>query len=221
MIQSDHRRARDAATLDFYSRSADTYVASGPRGASRFLSTFLAMLRPNSRILELGCGGGRDAEAMFAAGFDVEPTDGTPEIAAEAAKRLGRQVRVMRFDELEVSAAYDAVWASASLLHVPRDALPDVLRRVFAALKPGGLHFASYKAGGAEGRDGFGRYFNYLSPADVARVYALSAPWSIESITEYQGGGYDGRPGPWVAIIARRPFPEQPKVPILPRKSSM
>ncbi len=217
MIQADHQRCRDAATLDFYSRSAETYVASGPGGASRFLATFLGMLRPNSRILELGCGGGRDAEAMIAAGFDVEPTDGTPEIAAEAAKRLGRPVRVMRFDELEMSAAYDAVWASASLLHVPRGALPDVLGRVFAALKPGGLHFASYKAGGAEGRDGFGRYFNYLSPGDAAQAYALSAPWRIESITEYQGGGYDGRLGPWVAIIAQRPFLEQPKTASLPR----
>lgn len=60
MAQSDPDNQRDAATLDFYSRSAETYVASGPGGASRFLSDFLSLLAPNSRVLELGCGGGRD-----------------------------------------------------------------------------------------------------------------------------------------------------------------
>ena len=111
----------------------------------------------------------------------------------------------MRFDELDEVEAYDAVWANASLLHVPRSALATVLKRVFVALKPGGLHFASYKAGGVEGRDAFGRYFNYLSPEEAAEAYARSAPWDVQSATEYQGGGYDGRQGPWVAIVAKRP----------------
>jgi cyclopropane fatty-acyl-phospholipid synthase-like methyltransferase len=48
------------------------------------------MLQPGARILELGCGGGRDAEAMVAAGFEVDPTDGTPEIARKAEERLGK-----------------------------------------------------------------------------------------------------------------------------------
>jgi SAM-dependent methyltransferase len=146
-------------------------LAAAPRGASRFLAAFLDMLPANSRILE----GGRDTEAMMAAGFDVDPTDGTPEIAQQAEWRLGRRVRVMRFDELDEDGTYDAVWASASLLHVPRTALPRVLKRIFEALKPGGLHFASYKAGGTEGRDSYGRYFNYLSPEDAADAYGRSA----------------------------------------------
>ena len=69
-------------------------------------------------------------------------------MAAKAEARLGRPVKVMRFDELSEVETYDAVWANASLLHVPRGALGDVLALVFAALKPNGLHFASYKAGG-------------------------------------------------------------------------
>jgi SAM-dependent methyltransferase len=191
--------------LRFYADTAETYTASGPGGASRGLATFLEKQRPGARILELGCGGGRDAEAMLAAGFDVDPTDGTPEIALKAEERLGRKVRVMRFDELEAVAAYDAVWANASLLHVPRDSLPEVLGRVFRALKPGGLHFASYKGGGSEGRDSHGRYFNYLSRAELLETYSRSAPWEVESVVEYVGGGYEGTQGPWVAITARRP----------------
>ncbi len=196
--------ASDAATLRFYANEAPVYAASGQGSVSRWLAGFLALLPPGARILELGCGGGRDAEAMIAAGFEVDATDGTPEIARKAEERLGRPVRVLRFDEIDASERYDAVWASASLLHVPRDVLPQVLGSVFDALKPGGLHFASYKGGGTEGRDRFGRYFNYLSRQQVEDAYGRSASWEVISVTEYRGGGYDGRQGPWTAITVRR-----------------
>jgi SAM-dependent methyltransferase len=197
--------ARDAATLRFYADEAPVYAASGPGGASRRLNPFLDLLAPGARILELGCGGGRDSEAMLARGFDVDATDGVEEIARQAEKRIARRVRVMRFDELDSVAEYDAVWAHASLLHVPRPALPSVLFGVFRALKPGGLHFANFKAGRAEGRDRFGRYFNYLSAEDVHAAYRRSADWEILSIVESVGGGYEGGQHPWVGITARRP----------------
>ncbi|MEM9633489.1 MAG: class I SAM-dependent methyltransferase [Pseudomonadota bacterium] len=198
--------AKDDPTLQFYSKEAPVYTASGKGGVSRHLEEFLRRLPGGARVLELGCGGGRDAEAMMAAGFDVEPTDGTPEIAARAEERLGRPVRVMRFDELCAEQSYDAVWANASLLHVPRGALPDILARVRAALRPGGLHYASFKAGDDEGRDAFGRYFNYLSRADLTECYRQSGDWETVSIVEYLGGGYQSTAeGPWIAITVRRP----------------
>jgi hypothetical protein len=100
----------DLPTLRFYAQSEQVYCASGPGGVSRNLHAFLGMLKPGACILELGCGGGRDAEAMIAAGFKVDPTDGTPEIARKAEERLGQPVRVMRFDELDAVETYDAVW---------------------------------------------------------------------------------------------------------------
>lgn len=197
--------AFDPATLAFYDGEAPTYVASGKDGASRSLAPFMEMLPAGARILELGCGGGRDAEAMLAHGFHVEPTDGSAAIAAKAEQRLGRAVRVMKFDELSDVEAYDAVWASASLLHVPNEALDGVLGRIYRSLRPGGLHFASYKAGGIPGRDKFGRYFNRPDRASLTEAYARSAPWEVISIIEYVGGGYEGGQGPWIAITARRP----------------
>ncbi len=195
----------DDATLRFYAVEAPVYVARSPDGASRHLHDFLDRLTPGARVLELGCGSGRDSQAMLARGFDADATDGTPEIAAQASARLGRPVRVLRFDELDAAEAYDAVWAHACLLHVPRAALPAVLGRVLRALRPGGLHFADFKGGGAEGRDGLGRYYNYLTAAEVEAAYRASGDWEVLSVEDYVGGGYDGRQGPWVAITARRP----------------
>ena len=194
----------DQATLDFYSVEAPVYAASGKAGVSRWLNDFMALLPEKGRVLELGCGGGIDAEAMLAHGFEVDPTDGTATIAAQAEQRLGRPVRVMRFDELSAIETYDAVWANASLLHVPREALSGVLRKVRRALKPGGLHFANYKAGDAAGRDSLGRYFNYYDRATLLDAYAASGSWDIISTSDYIGGGYESGQGPWIAITVRR-----------------
>lgn len=203
---SDSGLAFDPATLAFYDAEAPEYVASGKDGVSRWLARFMELLPPRARVLELGCGGGRDAEAMIAHGFDVEPTDGSTAIAAKAAQRLGRPVKVMKFDELSEVATYDAVWASASLLHVPSEALGRVLAQISRSLKPGGLHFASYKAGGIPARDRYGRYFNRPDRAALTEAYSRAASWEVISIVEYIGGGYEGGEGPWVAITARRPM---------------
>ncbi len=194
----------DSATLDFYTSEAPVYAASGPDGIARHLPLFLERLKPGARILELGCGGGRDAQHMIAQGFVVDATDGTAEIAAQAAQRLQRPVRVMRFDELSSVEEYDAVVASASLLHVPRLDLPQVIRQIWQALKPNGWHIASYKGGSTEGRDRFGRYFNYLDAAEIETVYANAGHWEKVEIISGMGGGYDGVQGPWHSITLRK-----------------
>ena len=202
---TDPVAAWDQATLTFYGHEAPAYVAKSKGGASRWLADFMQALPTGARILELGCGSGRDAEALLAHGFDVDATDGTPAMAAEAEQRLGRPVCIMRFDELSAVDAYDGIWANASLLHVPRAALSKMLALVLRALKPGGLHFASYKAGESAGRDILGRYYNYLDRNAVKHFYSRSGRWDILSVTDYVGSEYEGHPAPWISITARKP----------------
>lgn len=198
-------KSADEATLAFYASEAPDYVATGRGGINRHLDHFLTKLAPSSRVLELGCGSGRDAQAFLDAGHMVDATDGSAAMAAQAEARLGQPVQVMRFDQLEAVGSYDAVWASASLLHVPRAGLRDVLWRIHRALRPGGLHYASYKAGGAEGRDTLGRYYNYLTAAEAVTLYQSVGDWSVLEIFEYVGGGYDGAQGKWTALILEKP----------------
>ncbi|RYE83733.1 MAG: class I SAM-dependent methyltransferase, partial [Hyphomicrobiales bacterium] len=133
--------------------------------------------------------------------LDVSPTDGSPELAAQAQKRLGRPVSVLLFEDLVAEAAFDGVWANACLLHVPRPALPGIVARVHRALRPGGVFYASYKAGEAEGRDRFGRYYNYPD-ADWLRTAYGNAGWNRIDIEEDLGGGYDQEPTRWLHAIA-------------------
>jgi SAM-dependent methyltransferase len=194
----------DAATLTFYAHEAPVYVASRPDEIGARLTDFLRRLPVGGSILELGCGGGIEAAHMVAAGFDVDPTDGVPEMALRATARLGRPVRVMRFDELDVVERYDAVVANASLLHVPRAGLVDILSRVWRALKPGGWHLASYKTGGPDGFDELGRYYNRPSALQTDEFYREAGDWDVYDVEESLERGYVGKPSAWLTIVAQK-----------------
>jgi SAM-dependent methyltransferase len=196
----------DAKTLAFYHDEAEAYATRPSRGETsdrRRLWTFLSALPQGAAILELGCGGGQDSEAMLTAGFDVTPTDGSVEIARQAEKRLGRPVGVLLFSDLCSVDSYDGVWANACLLHVPRDDLPGIIGRVHAALRPGGVFHASFKAGEAEGRDRFDRYYNYPSAEWLREAYD-PARWAAIDIAEWDGGGYDGVATAWLCVTATK-----------------
>jgi cyclopropane fatty-acyl-phospholipid synthase-like methyltransferase len=79
----------DEATLQFYRGHAEAYAGREITSRKARLSSFLKLLPPGGRILELGCGAGGDTAEMLARGFDVRATDGSPEMAAVASKRLG------------------------------------------------------------------------------------------------------------------------------------
>ncbi|SEI99140.1 Methyltransferase domain-containing protein [Sphingobium sp. AP50] len=194
----------DEQTLCFYANEAQAYAARYAEAHSRSLDRFLATLSASARILELGCGGGRDSAAMIELGFDAVATDGSPQMAAEASKRLGRPVRTLLFGELDEIAEYDGVWANACLLHVPFAHLPDIIRRIHCALRPGGSFYANYKTGRAEGRDKFGRYYNNPTEAALLTCYAEAADWGAIEIDSSTGLGYDDQPTDWLAIFAKR-----------------
>jgi SAM-dependent methyltransferase len=193
----------DDDTLRFYADNAATYAQHRTRPSGPHLDAFLAALQPGARILELGCGNGMDAAYMLAEGFDVDATDGTPELVAEARRHVGDKARVMRFEQLDSVANYDGVWACASLLHVLAVTLPDILARIHRALRPGGVFVASFKGGTGEGRDGIGRYYNYPSPEGLEAAYH-AAGWTDLTLETKMGSGYDALPTQWLWMTARR-----------------
>ena len=168
------------------------------------LTAFLALLPPGARILELGCGAGGDTAEMLARGFDVRPTDGSPEMAAVASKHLGRTVETLLFHDLDEVEAYDGVWANACLLHVPRNELADVLARIWRALKPAGYFYASYKEGDGDGRDTLNRYYNYPSQDWLRATYADAGNWSSLSIESGEVIGFDDKMASMLFVVARK-----------------
>lgn len=193
----------DDPTLRFYAENAATYAEHVTTPTGERLTAFLALVPPGGKILELGCGNGRDAAHMLSLSFDVDPTDGTPELAADAERRIGRPVRILRFEQLDAIAAYDGIWACASLLHAPASDLVDILGRIHRALRPGGTFTASFKSGTGEGHDSLGRYFNYPSAESLRADYA-AAGWDGVMLETQMGSGYDAKPTEWLWVTARQ-----------------
>lgn len=116
---------------------------------------FLAFLKPGCRIIDLGCGSGRDSLAFHRMGYAVTSVDGSEGMCRIARRNTGLEVRHLMFSELDYDAEFDAAWAFASLLHLPSSELPGILARIRRALVPGGVLLMSFKEGDFEGeRDG-------------------------------------------------------------------
>jgi SAM-dependent methyltransferase len=193
----------DDDTLQFYRRNAEAYAGWAKAPSSR-LKGFLALLPPGGSILELGCGAGNHSAEMLAAGFNLRATDGSPEMAGIASKRLGHPVEAMLFDELDEHEAYDGIWASACLLHVPREELAGILVRIHRALKFDGLFYASYKVGEGDGRDSLGRYYNYASPEWLQATYGAAGPWSPISSGTSEIKSFDDAPATMLHLVVRK-----------------
>jgi SAM-dependent methyltransferase len=193
----------DEATLQFYRRNAQSY-ADWAKAPSARLTGFLGLLPPDGSILELGCGAGNHAAEMLARGFVLRATDGSPEMAEVASQRLNHPVEVMRFDQLDAHQAYDGVWASACLLHVPRDELAEIFARIHRALKNDGVFYASFKIGEGGGRDSLGRYYNYPSPDWLETTYAAAGAWRLLTSETSEIKSFDETPATMLHLVVRK-----------------
>jgi SAM-dependent methyltransferase len=194
----------DDATLQFYRQNAEAYAKREITSRHARLTKFLAALPQGAAILELGCGAGGDSAEIIARGYDVTPTDGSPEMAEVASRRLGRPIGTLLFHELDSVDAYDGIWANACLLHVPRPELAQVLSLIWRALKPGGAFYASFKTGDAEGRDTLNRYYNYPSPDWLRATYADAGKWDSLSIESGEVRGFDDKMASMLFVVAKK-----------------
>lgn len=185
---------------EFFRRSVDADVLPA-------LTQFAGLIPPGGKVLEAGCGAGRDARAFKALGFQVTAIDAAPKLApklaALARAHSGLPVEVMTFDQIAWREAFDGIWACASLLHVARHDLPDTLRRLRSALVPGGVWFMSFKYG-TEERLASGRRFTDLDEAGAEAL--LAATGGLELIALEVTG--DVRPDRvqerWLSVLCRR-----------------
>ena len=148
-------------TIDYYNQNAEAFVQGTIHAdMHEHYDRFLPYLPGQAHILDLGCGSGRDTLFFLKQGYSVVPVDGSAEVCKEAERILGFNVRCLRFEDLDYHNEFDAIWACASLLHVPKADIMTVMNKVAEALKPNGVLYASFKYGSGEGIKGE-RFFNY------------------------------------------------------------
>jgi len=108
---------------------------------------FLSCVPKGGRILDAGCGVGRDSKFFLSQGYEVVPFDGSIEMVRLTSNLLGKQALHMLFQDMNFFNEFDAVWANASLLHVPYENLREVIESFHASLLPSGILYASFKYG--------------------------------------------------------------------------
>lgn len=160
--------------LPYYRLNAQAYAnATREVNMSALHARFLLYVPEGSLILDAGCGSGRDTFAFLQKGYRVEAFDACPELAQLASQHTGISVDTRSFVELKASNRYDAIWACASLLHVPELEQTLAWAKLWSALKPGGLVYASYKLGLSSRFDEQGRPF---TDANERRLAKWTAP---------------------------------------------
>ena len=170
-------------TLAYYNQNADTFIA-GTENAdmSEQYRFFLKHLSPGGKLLDLGCGSGRDSAYFSALGFEVTAVDGSEELCKRVKENFGIEALCIKFEDISFDAEFDAIWACASLLHVEKVNMPKVLSKVSAALKSGGILYASFKYGSREHVSN-GRFFNDYTESDIG---TLLTPKGQLTLVEYR-----------------------------------
>jgi SAM-dependent methyltransferase len=177
----------NAGTLAYYDQHANEFIErTAGLSMAHLYEPFLALVPAGGRILDAGCGSGRDAAEFARRGFSVTAFDGSAQMARLASARTGLSVLHLTFDAIDWRDEFDGVWASASLLHVPSHQFGDALRRLAQALRTGGVLFVSVKAGDFEGQRE-GRWFSDHSPDALQRLFADTAELEVIRIWETDG----------------------------------
>jgi SAM-dependent methyltransferase len=194
-------------TLEHYERSAQQFFdGTRDHDVSQNVAALLGAIRSVApyRILDLGCGPGRDLKTFSGLGHSAVGIDGAAQFVQMARAYSGCEVWQQDFVHLALpDAEFDGIFANASLFHVPSAALPDVLNRLRAALKPGGVLFSSNPRGSnQEGWNGprYGSYYDY----ETWERYLTAAGFTPLG-HYYRPPGLPREQQPWLASLWRKP----------------
>jgi 2-polyprenyl-3-methyl-5-hydroxy-6-metoxy-1,4-benzoquinol methylase len=132
--------------------AADFGAQTGNVDMEAIYQRFIPHIRTGGRILDAGCGVGRDTLAFADRGYDVVAIDASTEMVRLACERVGARaaVHLMRFQDVQWCNEFDGIWTCASLLHVPTASFGGIARRLTAALRAGGVWYISFKVGVGE-----------------------------------------------------------------------
>ncbi|SEJ63953.1 Methyltransferase domain-containing protein [Azotobacter beijerinckii] len=196
-----------ATTLQHYAASAESFrEGTRDHDVSQNIAALLRHIEvpPPFAILDFGCGPGRDLKTFRALGHQPVGLDGCPRFVDMARADSGCEVWQQDFLQLDLpTERFDGIFANASLFHVPAQELSQVLSKLYATLRPGGVLFSSNPRGhNEEGWNG-NRYGSYHD-LDAWRRH-LTAAGFVELEHYYRPAGLPCNQQPWLASVWRKP----------------
>jgi len=182
---------------EFFNRTVDNFFAT-------HYEKVIGYLEPNSSVLDAGCGSGRDSLYFKEKGFDVDSFDASIKMVEYSSKLTGLNTKHMTFQELDEVCKYDLVWAAASLLHLDKMCMLESLKKLFRAVKFGGIMFISLKYGTESYYDDFGRYFVEYDEGKLENVISSLSDYEIADIYLNDDTRANKSKKKWINIIVRK-----------------
>jgi len=191
-------------TLGHYNQHANSFwEGTKDHDVSQNRDALLEYVGKPSRILDFGCGPGRDLKVFSDLGYEAIGLEGAERFVEFARQYSGCEVWHQDFLSLELPSEYfDGIFANAALFHVPSQELPRVLKELWATLKPSGVLFSSNPRGdNEEGWNGerYGAYYNL----ERWRELVLAAGFA-EITHYYRPPGLPRAQQPWLASLWRK-----------------
>lgn len=191
-------------TLEYYNKNAEAFAASTREiKFTEIQDKFLNYLKPGARVLDFGCGPGRDTKYFLDQGLQVDAIDGSAEFVRMASEYTQITVKQILFQDLDATELYDGIWACSSILHLPGDELADVFGKMGRALVSQGIVYTSFKYGIGEGERN-GRYFTDMTEDKITELLEKVELFIIEEMWITS----DVRPGreneKWLNLILRK-----------------
>ena len=191
-------------TLNYYNSKAQDFVSGTVDVAfTELQDIFLSYIPAGGKILDFGCGSGRDTKYFLSKGYEVEAIDGSEELCKIASKYAGIPVKQMLFEELDATEEYDGIWACASILHVEKKCLPDILKKISRATKKDGIVYVSFKYGDFEGMIN-GRFFTYLTEESFGEILKVVPELAVEKLWTSADVRPDRGEERWLNVVLRK-----------------
>ena len=190
-------------TSQYYNNQAQDFFDSTVSADVRPLyERFLNYVPAGAHILDFGCGSGRDTKAFYDMGYKVSALDGSEELCKLASEYSGIHVKCADFLSLNEHSLYDAIWACASIIHVPSNQLPILLGKMRDAVKDNGVIYASFKYGDFEGERN-GRFFVDMTEEGFHDL--LKKVDGLTIVEEWTSGDVrKDKAGSWYDVILRK-----------------
>lgn len=136
-------------SVKFYNDNVEDFFNQTVNADMRFLyKKFLNKLpQKKGKILDLGCGSGRDSKFFKELGFEMVALDLSEELAKKASIYIGQEVIIKDMRDLNFKNEFIGVWACASILYLPIKDIKEIFNKIFESLIPNGIFYASFKFG--------------------------------------------------------------------------
>ncbi|MCE2571947.1 class I SAM-dependent methyltransferase [Motilimonas eburnea] len=139
-------------TNQYYNDNAQSFFTTTVNvDVQKLYDRFLPRVDNHGKILDAGCGSGRDSKNFISLGYKVVAFDASESLVAMASEYIGQQVIQATFSTFKSAPAdFDAIWACASLLHVAKRDLKKTFLHLSDHLKTNGIFYCSFKYGNTE-----------------------------------------------------------------------